>query len=171
MDARSNFEWYTTVFGPFDPRRWDVVRRRYSAVVPLPLAVGAVCETEEPRYCRLGAGAYVRRVARQGTEATISICPQFFRTTLAEAQLDPLYRSVWQLELYWAGVIVHELMHTHFLDTTSAHDNGYGLARVLKLSPEIAENSADSYHVFAILTHRSGEVPKCVRKPSRWRNC
>jgi Lysine-specific metallo-endopeptidase len=162
---------YSKVFGPYDRARWEIVNRKYAVATPLPLAVNAVCAPRELRPCNVGAIAFVSKVADKGFEATVNICPAFFDFTLAQVRSIKVYESASQLHLFRAGVIVHELMHTHLMSTSATHDIVYDYESIIELDPNEAIGNADSYHIFTLLAWGLGGEPKCIRAPSRFRNC
>jgi hypothetical protein len=183
-------EWYSKVFRVGKNERWDandkkvldVVDQKYATVTPLTFPVLAVCELEDNRGCSSGDGDFAnvellkglgrpRREDSMPFDAKIRICPKFFKYSLEEANKLALYKSNEDIELFRAGIIVHELMHLNFMNTRSGVDMDYGLEHVLTTSPDEAKDNPDSYHVFTLLIYGHGRAPKCVRPPDRWKNC
>ena len=167
LDLPNIAESYERIFGKYDNRRWNIARRKFASVVPFPFAYLAVCEAK----CSGPELAYVYKKSDKNYGAQIGICPAYFKFPLSTVKTLTIYENVSTIELFRAGTIVHELMHTHVMDTTKTHDEEYDLEDVIELSPEEAIDNADSYHVFTILAYNHPKAPKCIRPPSRWRNC
>ena len=159
-------EEYERIFGS---NYEDTIRLKYATMNPMPLSVVAVCEKPKPGFCEDDVVAFV--IEHSKSSAKIGICPMFFEYRLEDAKKLTLYKSIDEIALFRAGVVVHEFMHLNFMRTESGLDFEYGLEHVLKLPPKRAIKNPDSFHAFTMLIYGLGVVPKCVRLPDRWKNC
>lgn len=147
-------EAYIQAFGPFDAGRFERISYRLAALhsVTRNKTVTAICDSfsAPSAVCRKGVVAYIDRIPNT---LRIIFCQRYFGSPKTDQKLTKLYAHLANVDLYHAGVMLHEFTHLSAWDATITVDKRYDNDRVIKLGkkhPDRAVDNADSYHFFVI---------------------
>lgn len=100
--------------------------------------------------CQKGFVAYIDRVPNTHR---IVFCQRYFGSPKTDQKVTKLYADLANVDLYHAGVMLHEFTHLSAWDAAITIDKRYDNDRVIKLGkrhPDKAVDNADSYHFFVI---------------------
>lgn len=147
-------EAYIQAFGPFDAGRFETISYRLAALhsVTQNKTVTAICDSfSAPSVvCKKGVVAYIDRIPNT---LRIVFCQRYFGSPKTDQKLTKLYAHLANVDLYHAGVMLHEFTHLSAWDAAITVDKRYDNDRVIKLGkkhPDRAVDNADSYHFFVI---------------------
>lgn len=154
VDRRRLEEAYIQAFGPFDAGRFEKISYRLAALhsTTQRKTVTAICDSisSPSAGCRKGFVAYIDRVPNTHR---IVFCQRYFGSPKTDQKVTKLYANLANVDLYHAGVMLHEFTHLSAWDAAVTVDKRYDNDRVIRLGkkhPDRAVDNADSYHFFVI---------------------